>query len=43
MVAGGINVPEHHRDPFIMCGLGTGIAPLRAMIQERQVFKDRGE
>lgn len=32
MCAGGINVPEDHESPFVMVGLGTGIAPLRAMI-----------
>ena len=36
-------MPSHHKDPFIMVALGTGIAPLRAMIQERDVFQRRGE
>lgn len=32
IVAGGVHVPAHHKDPFIMVALGTGIAPLRAMM-----------
>merc|ERR1719326_2559590 len=43
IVAGGVHIPPHHRDPFIMVALGTGIAPLRAMLQERDVFQKRGE
>lgn len=43
IVAGGVHVPDHHRDPFIMVALGTGIAPLRAMLQERDVCQKRGE
>lgn len=43
VVAGGVHMPSHHKDPFIMVGLGTGIAPLRAMMQERDVFQKRGE
>ena len=30
--AGGVNVPETHKPPFVMVALGTGISPLRAMI-----------
>lgn len=43
MNAAGINVPDTHAFPCIMVGLGTGIAPLRAMIEDREVARTRGE
>lgn len=43
IVAGGVHVPPHHKDPFVMVALGTGIAPMRAMLQERDTWKKRGE
>lgn len=43
MNAAGITVPDTHQFPCIMVGLGTGIAPLRAMIEDREVARIRGE
>jgi len=36
MNAGSMFIPEKPNKPCLMVGLGTGIAPFRAMIQERQ-------
>ncbi|XP_013418498.1 uncharacterized protein LOC106179427 isoform X2 [Lingula anatina] len=41
--AAGINIPDNHRPPFVMVGLGTGLAPFRAFIEEREVSRQRGE
>ena len=41
--AAGINIPDDHRAPFVMVGLGTGLAPFRAFIEDREVAKTRGE
>lgn len=43
MNAAGINVPDTQAAPCVMVGLGTGIAPLRAMIEDREVARTRGE
>ena len=43
MNAAGINVPDTHAFPCVMVGLGTGVAPLRAMIEDREVARTRGE
>ena len=43
MNAAGINVPDTHAAPCVMVGLGTGIAPFRAMIEEREVNRTAGE
>ena len=39
----GITIPETNALPCVMVGLGTGIAPLRAMVQDREVAQTRGE
>ena len=35
--------PQSHKTPVVLVGLGTGIAPLRAMAQERAKAKQEGE
>jgi len=35
MNAGASTIPEGQKKPYVMVGLGTGIAPLRAMVQDR--------
>ncbi|XP_064607290.1 pyruvate:ferredoxin oxidoreductase-like [Liolophura sinensis] len=41
--AAGITIPDSHKPPFVMVGLGTGLAPFRAFIEEREVCRTRGE
>lgn len=41
--AAGITIPDSQKPPYVMVGLGTGLAPLRAMIEEREVARQRGE
>jgi sulfite reductase alpha subunit-like flavoprotein len=41
--AAGITVPDTHSLPCVMVGLGTGIAPFRAMVEDREVARIRGE
>jgi sulfite reductase (NADPH) flavoprotein alpha-component len=43
MNAAGITIPDTHSLPCVMVGLGTGIAPFRAMVEEREVARQRGE
>ena len=43
MNAAGITIPDTHSLPCVMVGLGTGIAPFRAMIEDREVARIRGE
>lgn len=43
MNAAGINWPDTHQFPCFMVALGTGIAPMRAMIEEREMARIRGE
>jgi len=43
MNAAGINIPDTQAPPYLMVALGTGIAPMRAMIQDREVARLRGE
>jgi sulfite reductase (NADPH) flavoprotein alpha-component len=38
-----MKLPPTHKQPVIMAGLGTGMAPFRAFIQERAYFKSLGE
>jgi sulfite reductase (NADPH) flavoprotein alpha-component len=37
-----MKLPVNHEDPVIMAGLGTGMAPFRAFIQERAYLKLQG-
>ncbi len=39
----GINIPDSQKPPYVMVALGTGIAPMRAMVQEREVARTQGE
>lgn len=41
--AAGITIPDTHSLPCVMVGLGTGIAPFRAMVQDREMARMRGE
>jgi homodimeric pyruvate:ferredoxin (flavodoxin) oxidoreductase len=41
--AAGITVPNTHAFPCVMVGLGTGIAPFRAMVQDREMARIRGD
>lgn len=43
MNAAGINYPQSTKPPIVMVGLGTGLAPFRAMIEDREVARVRGE
>lgn len=43
MSAAGINIPDNPRPPYVMVALGTGIAPMRAMIEDREMSRVRGE
>ena len=38
-----MKLPLKHTDPVIMAGLGTGMAPFRAFIEERWFWKQQGE
>nr|KAJ3413951.1 hypothetical protein HK105_001926 [Polyrhizophydium stewartii] len=37
-----MKLPPRHTDPVVMAGLGTGMAPFRAFIEERWYWKSRG-
>lgn len=39
---GSFKFPESLLQPYVMTGLGTGLAPFRAFIQERAYFKRKG-
>jgi len=41
--AGVVTMPDHHENPMIMCGLGTGIAPIRGMIMDRVWANEQGQ
>lgn len=43
MNAAGITIPDTHSLPCVMVGLGTGIAPFRAMVEDREVARTNGE
>jgi len=38
-----VTMPETHKTPILMVALGTGIAPMRAFIEERAAAKRDGE
>jgi len=38
-----VTMPETHKTPLLMVALGTGIAPMRAFIEERAAAKKDGE
>jgi sulfite reductase alpha subunit-like flavoprotein len=38
-----VTLPETHKTPMVMVALGTGIAPMRAFIEERAAAKRAGE
>merc|ERR1712190_588049 len=38
-----VTMPETHKTPMVMVALGTGIAPMRAFIEERAAAKRDGE
>lgn len=43
MNAGSVTIPEGQNKPYVMVGLGTGMAPLRAMVQDRYNYvKNQG-
>ncbi|KAJ1984588.1 sulfite reductase [NADPH] flavoprotein component [Dimargaris verticillata] len=37
-----MKLPPNHAQPVIMAGLGTGMAPFRAFIEERAYWRDQG-
>lgn len=41
--AGVIEMPPTHETPFILTGLGTGIAPIMSIMEDRVVAHDGGE
>jgi sulfite reductase (NADPH) flavoprotein alpha-component len=43
MSPAAIQIPDTQRPPYIMVALGTGIAPMRAMLQEREMARKAGE
>ena len=42
ITSGTFKFPESPMTPMIMAGLGTGLAPFRAFVQERKWMKDQG-
>ena len=42
ITSGTFKFPEDPMTPMIMAGLGTGLAPFRAFVQERQWMQDKG-
>ncbi|KAJ1972859.1 sulfite reductase [NADPH] flavoprotein component [Dimargaris xerosporica] len=38
-----MKLPPNHAQPVIMAGLGTGMAPFRAFIEERAYWRDQGK
>jgi NADH-quinone oxidoreductase subunit G len=40
---GTLTPPTQTEMPLVLCGLGTGIAPMRAFLQERKADKDAGK
>jgi homodimeric pyruvate:ferredoxin (flavodoxin) oxidoreductase len=42
ITTGTFNFPESMMQPMIMAGLGTGLAPFRAFVQERAFYKRQG-
>ncbi len=40
---GTFKFPDSLLQPYVMTGLGTGLAPFRAFVQERAYFKRKGE
>merc|ERR1719473_490088 len=38
-----VTMPDTHKTPMVMVALGTGIAPMRAFIEERAAAKRAGE
>merc|ERR1719502_1023824 len=42
ITSGTFNFPDSMMQPMIMAGLGTGLAPFRAFVQERHFFKKQG-
>jgi len=38
-----VTMPDTHKTPLVMVALGTGIAPMRAFIEERSAAKQAGE
>merc|ERR1719217_293826 len=42
ITSGTFNFPESMMQPMIMAGLGTGLAPFRAFIQEKAFYKRQG-
>lgn len=43
MYPASITIHEDQTPPIFMIALGTGMAPMRALMQERKAAKDRGE
>lgn len=41
--ASAVVLPDTHKTPMVMVGLGTGIAPMRCFIEERVMAKRAGE
>jgi len=41
--SGSMEVPTDPKLPLVMCALGTGLAPFRAILQDRQAQRARGE
>lgn len=37
------SLPKNHKQPMVMVALGTGIAPIRAVIRDRLLAKEQGE
>eukprot|EP00727_Mastigamoeba_balamuthi_P013156 m51a1_g8463 Iron Only hydrogenase - Cytochrome p450 reductase like reductase- fusion protein (1037) ;mRNA; f:434290-437721 len=42
VVRGTLRAPRDPAAPVLMCGLGSGLAPMRAVLQDRQADRDAG-